>query len=313
MTLEKGATAPLKKKRKKLTKRQICLLLLATPFVIYIFIFSYIPIAGWYMAFINYKPGIPIFDSPFVGLDNFKYIFGFGGDVLNALKNTLIMSALSILTSPLPVFFAIMLTEIPGKAFKKAVQTLTTIPNFISWVIVFSLAFSMFSSNGALNTILMQLGWITEPTNILGNRDAVYWFQTSLGIWKGLGWSSIIYFAAIAGIDQEQYEAATVDGAGRFQKIWHITIPNVKETYFVLLLLAVCNILSNGLDQYMVFYNPLVADRIEVLDYFIYRVGINMKDFSFSTAVGILKSAISITLLFSVNYVSKKVRGNSII
>lgn len=302
-----------KKKRKKFTKNQWYLLGLVSPFILFMIIFSYIPLAGWALAFMNYKPGIPLSKTPFVGLQNFEYIFMFSDDVLNALKNTLIMSFLGILTSVLPVIFAIMLTEIPARKYTKLVQTVTTIPNFISWVIVFSFTFSLFSRDGAVNMLLMNLGLISEPTNVLANNDAVWYFQTALGIWKGLGWSSIIYFAAIAGIDPELYNAATVDGASRLQKIWYITIPSIGETYLVLLLMSVCNMLSNGLDQYLVFYNALVAEHIEVLDYFIYRVGIKEADYSFSTAVGILKSGVSILMLFVVNGISKKIRGYTIV
>lgn len=312
MSKERVNVIPLWKK-KKLTKRQIRLLLLTIPFLIFLFVFCYIPIAGWILAFMNYKPGIPLSDTPFVGFDNFKYIFSFGNDVINSLKNTLIMSGLGILTSPLPVIFAIMLTELPGKRFKKIVQSVTTIPNFISWVIVFSLAFSIFSNYGAMNTILTKLGIIDMPINVLANHDIVWYFQCSLGIWKGLGWSSIIYFAAITGVDTELYDAARVDGAGRFQRIRYITVPSISETYIVLLLLSVCSFLSNGFEQYMVFNNPMVADRIEVLDYFIYRVGMLKNDYSFATAVGILKSVVSITMLFVVNGISKKIRGYSIV
>lgn len=148
---------------------------------------------------------------------------------------------------------------------------------------------------------------------MLANNDAVWPFQTALGVWKGLGWNSIIYFAAITGVDQELYDAAIVDGAGRFQKIWYVTIPSISETYLVLLLLGVCSILSNGLDQYLVFYNSMVAEHIEVLDYFIYRVGVKEADYSFSTAVGILKSLVSIIMLFGVNGISKKIRGYNIV
>lgn len=289
------------------------MLLLAAPFILFFLIFSYLPLAGWSLAFMNYKPGIPLSNTPFVGLENFKYIFIFSDDVLNALKNTLIMSFFGILTSVLPVIFAIILTELPARRYTKLVQTVTTIPNFISWVIVFSFAFSLLSRDGALNTILLALGIVDSPTNILANNEAVWYFQTALGIWKGLGWSSIIYFAAITGIDPELYNAATVDGAGRFQKVWYITIPSISETYLVLLLLGVCNLLSNGLDQYLVFYNAMVAEHIEVLDYFIYRVGVKEADYSFSTAVGILKSGVSIVMLFFVNGVSKRVRGYAIV
>ncbi|HIS77677.1 MAG TPA: sugar ABC transporter permease [Candidatus Merdivicinus excrementipullorum] len=301
------------KKRKKITGRKLTLLLLAVPFVIYMIIFCYIPLAGWALAFMDYKPGIPFGQTPFVGLDNFMYIFEFGADIGNALKNTLVMFGLGFITSPLPVVFAILLTELPSRKFQRFVQTVTTIPNFISWVIVFSLAFAMFSTYGAVNTAFTTLGISDQPVNVLSNPDIVWYFQCALGIWKGLGWSSIVYFAAITGIDTELYDAATVDGANRFQRIWHITVPSVSETFIVLLLLSVCNFLSSGLDQYLVFYNPLVAEKIEVLDYFIYRIGLLQADYSFGTAIGILKSAISIGMLFGVNALAKKIRGTSIV
>ncbi len=179
------------RKKKKWSKDQKYLLLLVSPFILFLIIFCYIPLVGWVLAFVNYKPGIPLFKSQFVGLQNFKYLFMFSDDILNALKNTLIMSGLGILSSVLPVIFAIMLTEIPAHRYTKMVQTLTTIPNFISWVIVFSFAFSLFSREGAINTILMNLGIISEPTNVLANNDAVWYFQTGLGIWKSLGWNFI--------------------------------------------------------------------------------------------------------------------------
>ena len=305
-------TAATTRRRKKMTGRKWTLLLLAAPFVVYMIIFCYIPLAGWALAFLDYKPGIPLNQTPFVGLDNFRYIFEFGSDIVNALRNTLAMFGLNLLTSPLPVVFAILLTEVPSRRFQRFVQTVTTIPNFISWVIVFSLAFAMFSTYGAVNTVLGALGISNKPVNVLANPDIVWYFQCALGIWKGLGWSSIVYFAAITGVDTELYDAATVDGANRFQRIWYITVPSVSETYIVLLL-SVCNFLSSGLDQYLVFYNALVAEKMEVLDYFIYRIGLQQADYSFGTAVGILKSGISIGMLFGVNALAKKIRGNSII
>ena len=306
-------TVASKTKKRRITGRKLRLLMLALPFVLYVILFCYMPLAGWTLAFLKYKPGIPLGNTPFVGLENFRYIFQFGGDIGNALKNTLVMFALNLITSPLPVVFAILLTETPSRKFQRFVQTVTTIPNFISWVIVFSLAFAMFSSYGAVNTLLSSLKISNKPVNVLANSDIVWYFQCALGIWKGLGWNSIVYFAAITGIDPELYDAAIVDGASRFQSILHITVPGVSETYIVLLLLSVCNFLSSGLDQYLVFYNPLVAEKIEVLDYFIYRIGMLRADYSFGTAIGILKSVVSIVMLFSVNALAKKIRGNSII
>lgn len=289
------------------------LLLLALPFVAFVFAFSYVPLFGWIYAFIDYKPGISLMDSPFVGLKYFHILVQDWPTLVRVLRNTLAMSFLGILCTPLPAIFAIFLTEIPSTTFKKIVQTTTTIPNFVSWIIVYSLAFNIFSIEGVFNQIFMNLGLISSPTNILANEDAVWYFQTALGVWKSIGWNAIIYFAAIAGIDSELYDAASVDGAGRFQKILHVTIPGISSTFIVLLLLAASNILSVGLDQYLVFYNSMVADKIEVIDYYVYRLGLITNDYSYATTVGILKTLVSVTLLFSINCLSKKVRGYGIV
>ncbi len=296
-----------------LTKSRLNLLLMAVPFLVLVFLFNYLPLFGWVYAFFDYKPGIPLSQTEFVGLKFFTLTFHDGGEMLNVLKNTLAMSFLGIVTTPLPLIFAILLSEVKNGKFKKFVQTTTTLPNFISWFIVFSLFFSIFSVEGLLNTILMKLHIISEPTNILGNREAVWYVQTAVSVWKGIGWGAIIYLAAIAGIDQELYDAAKVDGAGRFQMIMNVTVPGLMPTYIVLLLLGISNMLSNGFDQYFVFHNPLVAEKIEVIDYYVYRIGIATNDYAYATAIGISKTAVSITLLFTVNFISKKIRGESII
>lgn len=298
---------------KKAKKPKVTLFLLALPFVAIVFIFNYIPLFGWIYAFFDYQPGIPLSQSAFVGLSNFNMMFTENGDLLRVLRNTLVMSFLGILCSPMPVILAIFLNEIKCGPFKKIVQTTTTLPNFISWVIIFSLVFSIFSSEGLLNQVLTGFHLISQPTNILGSNDSVWFFQTALSLWKGLGWSAIIYLAAITGIDGELYDAARVDGAGRFKSIIHITVPGLIPTYFVLLLLSISSALSTGFDQSLLFYNSLVADKIEVIDYFVYRLGIVTSNYSYGTAVGIFKSVVSITLLFTVNGLSKKIRGDSII
>ncbi|SDW20460.1 sugar ABC transporter permease [Paenibacillus sp. CF384] len=299
----------------KFKASRVTLFIMVVPFILLVFAFNYIPLFGWVYAFYDYKPGIPLSQTPFVGLKFFRWAIEEKEDLFRVLTNTLALSFLSILASPLSVIFAIMLNELRSKRFRKIVQTLTTLPNFISWIIVYSLAFFMFSSGGLLNEILMKLHWIDEPTTLLGNSAATWWFQTGITIWKSLGWGAIIYLAAIAGIDPELYDAAKVDGAGRFQRIMAITVPGIMPTFFVLLLLNIASVLSNGasgFEQNFVFYNSLVADRIEALDYYVYRVGITTGDISFGTAIGIAKSIISILLLFSMNALSKKVRGHSV-
>ena len=289
------------------------LFLMALPFIIFVFAFAYVPIFGWVYGLFDYKPGLQLSEMEFVGLKNFGKIFSDWRDLSRVLRNTLIMSGLGLLAAPIPMFFAIFLNEIRVPIFKKFVQTTTTLPYFISWIIVFSLSFAIFSNEGLIANILDHFGASDSYVNLLGENDAVWWLQWFLGIWKSVGWKGIIYIAAIAGIPGELYEAAKVDGANRFQLIRNITIPSLYPTFFVLLLLSISNLLNNGFDQYFVFFNPLVADKIEVLDYYVYKVGILINDYSYSTVLGMLKTIFSVAMLFGANQLSKKIRGESIV
>jgi len=179
--------------------------------------------------------------------------------------------------------------------------------------LVYSLFFALFNTNnGAVNSILFSLNLIKEPTNILINTDVAWFFQVGVAMWKSTGWSAIIYFAAISGIDQELYDAANVDGAGNFMKTLHITIPGILPTYYVLLLLSIANMLSNGFEQYYIFQNAKTVSRLEVLDTYIFKIGLAQLQFSLSTAMGMFKSVVSITLLTIANFTSKLIRGDSI-
>ena len=192
-------------------------------------------------------------------------------------------------------------------------QTLTTIPNFISWVLVYSVAYAMFSVNdGLINKLLVQAGAIEDGINFLASSEHIWIKMWLWGQWKGLGWSAITYIAAISGIDHEQYEAAEVDGANRFQKMRYVTIPGLLPTYFVLLILSIGNMINNGVDQYFVFQNAMNRDSIEVLDLYVYNQGMVGINYSYSTAVGILKSIVSITLLLFANRLSRAVRDESV-
>jgi len=299
------------------TSERTRLLLLALPFIVLVFTFYYLPLYGWIYSLFDYKPGIPLFQCEFVGFKFFTALVNSPvarQEILRVMRNTFAISLLQLLASPLPVVFAIFLSEVRFTAFKKIVQTTTTLPNFISWILVYAVFFSIFSvDDGFFNRVLFSLGLISHPTNVLANQYNVWLFQTGVTIWKTLGWSAIIYLAAIAGIDPELYDAAHVDGAGRFRSIWHITVPGLTPTYFVLLLLAVANIINNGLEQYFVFQNPMTKSRIEVLDLYVYNQGIASIYYSASTAISVLKSLVSVTLLFGVNGLSKLVRGYGII
>lgn len=315
MSVKKSETALAERiGRKKL--RGIKYLLLAVPFLIYVFAFSYVPLVGWIYSVFDYKIGQKFLDfgsMVFVGLGNFQKLFTERSEVLRVLRNTLALSALGLLATPVPVVFAIMFNEIKNSKFKKIVQTATTLPNFISWIIVYGVAFAFFSVNGFVSVLMQKIGIQPPVMGILGDVDHTWVLQWILGIWKSFGWSAIIYIAAITGIDSELYEAAKVDGANKIQSILHITIPGIMPTYVVMFLLAVSNILSNGFDQYFMFYNPMVADKIEVLDYYVYKVGFYINDYSYSITLGMLKSILGIVLLFTANALSKKIRGESIV
>lgn len=286
------------------------------PFIILCFLFSYFPLHGWIYAFFDYKPPLSLSQCEFVGLKWFKTLFNNPTQVkqiIEVMRNTFAMSLLGIATSILPVGFAIFLNEIKCKWFKNLVQTLTTLPNFISWVLVYSVAFSLFTDSGMVNTLLQNMGIITSPIKFLDSDAHIYLWMTLWNLWKGLGWGAIMYLSAIAGIDEELYEAAKVDGANRFQLMKNITLPALMPTFFVLLMMSVANFLNNGMDQYYVFQNAFNKAHIQVLDLYVYNIGMTGNSLSLATAISMLKSVISVSLLAIVNFVSKKTRGASII
>lgn len=291
------------------------LFLLVLPGLLYVFLFCYLPLWGWVLAFLDYKPGRIIWNCDFVGLDNFKVMFSnavLRRNIFQSLKNTLGIHFLAYLWMPVNMMFAVFLSELRNKKFQKVVQTVSTLPNFISWVIMFALANSLFSGTGLVNTLLLDLGVIEKPLNILMTDKHVWITQVILQGWKGTGWSAIVYFAAIAGIDQELYEAAMVDGAGKMKRIWYITLPHLMPTFFVLFIMSIGNLLSTGVDQYYVFGNAMNQKYIEVFDLYVYNLGIGNGNISYGVAVGILKAGIALLLFSMANYLSKKVRGSGI-
>lgn len=290
------------------------LFLYVLPCLIFIFIFKYLPLWGWSYAFFQYKPGRSLFSCKFVGWQNFTALFGnpvMRSNLLRVLRNTFGIQFLNYLLMPLPMLFAIFLSEIKSTKFQKAVQTLTTLPHFISWVIMFSLATSLFGGSGVINSVLSKMG-VEQGLNILTTDQHVWLIQALLNLWKSLGWNAIIYFAAITGIDQSVYEAAMVDGASRWQKIRYITIPLLIPTFFVLLIMSIGNFLNSGIDQFLAFGNAMNKEYIEVLDLYVYSLGIGNGQISFSVAVGMMKSIVAVVLFAIANFASKKIRGTSV-
>jgi putative aldouronate transport system permease protein len=300
-----------RKKKKAFTKDRLILLAMALIPFCCLLVFAYGPIWGWVYAFYNYRIGVPLKDCTFVGFHYFKIAF-MEPDLYRVLRNTLAMSSLSLTIIPVAAVFAILLSEIRYAKYKKFLQTASTLPNFMSWVIIFSIFFVFLApGNGVINIVLSNMG--LPGIQPLGNADITWYFQTAIRFWKELGYTSIIFFAAIASVDPEQYDAARVDGAGRFSTIRHITVPGIMPTVIVLLLISIGFLLSNGFEQYYVFYNGLVSPKLEVLDYYVYRVGLANKDIPFATALSVSKTFVSVLLVFVTNYIARKIQGKSVI
>lgn len=308
-------------------KRALTEFAMIVPFLIIVLLFSYYPLYGWIYAFHDYMPPNDITEETWVGAKWLLTIFNNPTrveGVLRVLRNTFVMSGISLLFSWFPMVFAVFLNEIRNKPFRKFVQTVTTLPNFISWVLVYAVAFSLFGTNGAVNSVLKELGFVTESIPFLQQVDGPLmgpwdgiWFRMWLWLtWKNAGWAAIMYLAAISGIDDQMIEAAKVDGASRMKIIWHITIPSLLPTYFVIVMLNLANFLSNGMDQYFVFQNAFTQDYVEVLDLYVYNIAMNTDArglYPLATAISILKSGVSVILLVVTNTASKLIRGEGFI
>ncbi len=286
------------------------------PFLILVAVFSYYPLYGWIYAFYDYKPPALLSDSQFVGLKWFTFMLDTEikrKQIWQVLLNTFGISGLSMLFSWFPMMFAVFLNEIKCEPYKKFVQTVTTLPNFISWVLVFAIAFCVFNTTGVVNSLLMEWGLIKTPIAFLKSNEHI-WFKMWLWLtWKNAGWAAIMYIAAITGIDEELIDAAKVDGANRWKTIWHITIPSILPTYLVLLFLNMANFLSNGMEQFYVFQNSFNKDYIQVLDLYVYNVAYEGGSYPLATAIGVFKSVVSIVLLCVMNGISKLTRGENFI
>lgn len=293
------------------------LVLMGMPFFILLFIFSYLPLYGWLYAFYDYKPGFALTTDIFVGLKHFLSLISDSftiSEIIRVMRNTIVINLLGILAAPIPMIFAVFLVEIHTKWYRKVVQTFTAIPNFISWVLMFSVVYSMFSlEDGFVNKMLVALNIVENPVNFMASDKHVWLTMILYAMYKGLGWSAIIYIASLSSINPELYDAAAVDGAGRFKVMWHITTPGLANTFFVLLLLTIANLVNVGMEQFYIFQNAMNKEYIEVLDLYIYNTGIGGGNYSYATAIGMIKTVVSLILLFSANKASKIIRGESII
>lgn len=289
------------------------LMLMLMPGVICILLFMYAPLYGVIIAFKEYNVGLGIFGSPWAGLKYFSEIIH---DPLfyNALRNTFMFSILGlVLGFPIPIIFALMINELIGvRLFKRTVQTISYLPHFLSWAFVANFLIVFFSDRGTLNPLLISLGVLQNPFGFLSNTRSFIVIILTSSIWKSFGFSSIIYLAAMTSVPQEMYEAALMDGASRFQKIWYITLPSIKSTVVVLLILSISGMINSNFEQFYLLRNAFVLEYGQVLDVYTYLIGFQLGRFSYATAVGLFKSVVSFMLLISANALSRRIAGESI-
>lgn len=293
--------------------RQKYLLIMVIPAIVFVAVFSYMPIWGLLISFVNYNPGKGIFGSEFVGLRFFKEFLS-DSDFPLLMRNTLAISSLNIVCGTvLPVVFALLLNELTLIRLKKFTQTVSYLPHFISYVVVANIALTVLSPDGGVvNEMLLSLGIIEKPIFFF-TKPQLFWFLVAgLNIWKEMGWSAIIYIASISNIDPQLYEAAMVDGAGRYRRIWHITLPGIVPTIMVLTILAVPDLLNAGFDPSYLLGNSIVSDYSRVLDTYVYTSGIQQGRYSLATAVGLMRMLVSLVLIVGANAVARRVSTYSL-
>ncbi|ALS26665.1 sugar ABC transporter permease [Paenibacillus sp. 32O-W] len=307
--------APRKARNRKFWKtflKNKYLYMMSLPFVVWVFVFQYIPIWGWTMAFQNFKPGRSFFEQQWVGFDHFATLFGDERFYL-VLRNTLAMSFMGLVAGfTFPILFAVLLNELKNGLFKRFAQTVSYLPHFVSWVVVAGIVTKMLAVDGTFNQLLLSVGLIEQPVQWMAKGEYFWGIVTASDLWKELGWNSIIYLAAISGIDPELYEAARVDGAGRIRQIWHITLPGIRTTVTVLLIMSIGHLISIGFEKQFLLGNPLVQDYAMVLDLYALNYGLGMGRYSFGTAIGMFNSVVSVILLFAANGLFKRLTKESI-
>ena len=293
--------------------QQRYLFFMSVPFMIWLVIFAYIPIWGWSMAFQNFKPGKMFWTQEWVGFRFFNELLT-DERFLRALRNTVAMSAMGLVAGLIfPVTLALFLNEIRFQKFKRTVQTISYLPHFISWVVVTNMFMRMLSpDNGIVNEILMKMRLTDAPIHFMALPNLFWITLTLITTWKSLGWSTIIYLGAIAGVDQELYEAATADGCGRFRKMWHITLPSIRPTIIILLIISIGNLTRIGFERQLLMGNAMVQDVSEVIELYAIKFGISAARFSLGTAVSVFNSMIALVLFVTANTIFKKFSNQSV-
>lgn len=296
-------------------KEQFQLHSMMLPGFLLMLLFNIVPLFGLLLAFKNYKvtSGIAgIFTSPWYGWQNFKIIFSshdFGNMVINTLGINLIGQLVSI---PLTIILALFINEIPHEGMKNTVKTVTYMPHFVSWVVFGTIVINLLTSDGAINQILVALGILDNPIVFMAKPNYFWTITIVSSLIKEIGWGTILYTAAISGVDTTLYEAAEIDGAGRYRKMWYITLPTIKGTIVIMLIFAVASIMNNNFDQIYVLQNSFNLERSEVIDTYIYKVGLQQLQFGVASAINIFKSAIALALLFGANFISRKLTDSGL-
>ncbi|ACT03926.1 MULTISPECIES: ABC transporter permease [unclassified Paenibacillus] len=302
-----AAIQPKKTRKSKRFKNQGQLMWMSLPVLIYVMLFSYYPIWGWTMAFQNYKPAKSFGEQEWVGLKQFKFLFT-DDSFLRVLRNTIGMSAINmVLGFVTAIIFAILLNEVKNKLFKRSIQTISYLPHFLSWIIVTGIvATSLSVDGGIVNEVLMKLGIIHEPIMWLSEPKYFWGIVGASHVWKEVGWNAIIYLAAITSIDPSLYEAAEIDGANRYHKMWYITLPGIKSIVIILLIMNLGWILEAGFEVQYLLGNGVVVDWSETIDIFVLKYGLKQGNYSLATAAGIFKTVVSITLIYAANTIAKR-------
>lgn len=285
--------------------------LFCIPIVVWYIIFCYMPMGGIVMAFQNYSPAKGISDSPFVGLRHFIRFFN-GPYAWRLIRNTFMLSLMDLCFNfPAPIIFALLLNEVGNKRYKKTIQTISYMPYFVSLVVMCGIVVDFTKSGGLISTLVARLAG-TRPQNLLGNASYFRSIYTISSIWQNLGYGSIIYMAALSGVDMELYEAATIDGANRWKQTIHITLPSISSTIIIMLIMKMGSIMSIGSEKVLLLYSPAVYETADVISTYVYRNGFQTYDYSFSTAVGLFNSVINTIILLTANTICKKVSETSL-
>ena len=287
--------------------RQRQLLFMSLPIILYIILFTYVPLWGWTMAFQNYRPQRSFSQQQWVGLQWFKFLIEdqlFIKTIRNTVAMSVINTSLGFITA---IGLALLLNEVRKLVFKRFIQTISYLPHFLSWVIVTGLVSAMLTTdNGAINSVFMAFGFIKEPVLWLAEPKYFWGIIGVTYVWKEVGWNTIIYLAAMAGVDPNLYEAADIDGCNRYQKMWHITLPSIKPTIIILLIMSIGRILDAGFEMQYLLRNGLVSDVSDTIDVYVLIYGLNRSNYSLATAAGMFKNIVNITLIFMANEIAKR-------